>query len=107
MTTAPVPTFRSLITSFVGGGPICTGTAGAPFGSGPFVATHGLPATDFSGAAVVVDAGVVVDVEDVGAVVVEAASFENSPGPRRTITITTMIATTTEPATMLFRRCRR
>jgi hypothetical protein len=70
-------------------------------GSGPFVATHGLPATDLSGAAVVVE------VEDVGVVVVEAASFENSPGPRRAITIATMITTTTEPATMLFRRCRR
>src|SRR5437899_1205485 len=52
-TTGPVPTLRSLMTSAFGGGPTCTGTAGAPFGNVPFVFTHGLPAADARVAAVV------------------------------------------------------
>src|SRR4051812_8804677 len=52
-TTGPVPTLRSLMTSAFGGGPTCTGTAGAPLGSVPFIFTHGLPAADVSVAVVV------------------------------------------------------
>lgn len=40
------------MTKVVGAGPTTTSTAGAPVGSGPTVATHGLPAADSGGGSV-------------------------------------------------------
>jgi hypothetical protein len=90
-----------LITNVVGGGPVCTGTAGAPGGSAPVVATHGLPAADFSGAAVVDD---VDDVDEVEDVVVDEVFLESRFGLNRTITITTTMAPATTPLMMPRRR---
>ena len=78
-TTAPVPTFKSLMISFVGAGPIWTGTSGAPGGKLPLRATHGFPAAEPTGA-----------VEVSGAVVVSrrsdhrcSSSSSHTPTPQR------------------------
>ena len=74
-TTAPSPTFRSFFTNAVGGGPISTGTFGAPFGSGSATATQGLPFTELA-ARVVEDATVELVVESVLSLLPE---FANGP----------------------------
>ena len=62
----------SWVTSLVGGGPGKYGTLGAPLGSLPFIATHGLPLADASAAAVVL---------------VELSAFEFAFGGEETSTL--------------------
>ena len=101
-TTAPVPTLRSRFTSFFGGGPTVTGTAGAPAGSGPDTATHGLSATD-PGAVVVVEE---VELVSLGVVVLLAAGLPLLLVARETSTTPIPTASTTPTATRMI-RCRR
>ena len=90
------------MTSLVGGGPTATGTAGAPFGSGPFVATHGLPATDFTGTVEEVD---VEEVDEVDDVVVVLLFPPKLIAPAERTTITAITKTATAPLRMPRRRC--
>jgi hypothetical protein len=88
VTTAPVPGERSFVTSFVGGGPVCSGTFGAPVGNGPFTATHGLPFADATAAVVGVDDVDALDVE----VVVSDFELERKPDPINAARMATTIA---------------
>src|SRR5579871_3344318 len=99
----------SCVVSVVGGGPGMIGTAGAPFGNVPFIATHGLPAAS-------------VTADGVGVVVPDAALVGEAVDPAVTFTffgllllfwITSTIATATTnptpittPATHFMRRVR-
>ena len=70
----------------MGGGPVCTGTAGAPAGGVPLTGTHGWPATDAA-----VGAGVVGTVLELPAVVLSSSppTIRAMTAPKaNTITIT-------------------
>ena len=98
---APVPTFRSSLTSVVGGGPTLTGTAGAPWGSGSVTATHGLPAADPAAGVESDVGGAVVEDDDFAFLLLPELPARAKPPSRATIT--TMV---TPPAISRFRRAR-
>src|SRR5262252_6500696 len=99
VTSVPVPTFKSLVTSLSGGGPTGTGTFGAPFGKGPFIATHGLPFADARAAAVVGVATVVA--------VLAVLDLLSSRLPITTATTATIAMRTTKATSPPMRRRRR